>query len=260
MTGGSVPEHQELLDKLVAMSRAIGAPEADCAILGEGNTSIRVDEDTFFVKASGTSLAAAAPDSFVRVRFDKVFQILEDRVSDDAQTTARLNDARSDPAATRRPSVETTFHAVLLNQPGVNVVGHCHPTAVNALACSQAAPDIFRGRLFPDEIVCCGPEPVWVPYVDPGTPLALAIRDGVEDYLRRWSVPPKVILMQNHGLIALGGNPAEVLSATFMMVKTARILLGTLGAEGPRYMTEADVARIYKRPDEHYRQKMLRGE
>lgn len=252
--------NSDILDRLVQMSRAIGDPAQDCAILGEGNTSARVDDDTFYVKASGTNLATAEPGSFVQVRFEKVFRILEDRVSDDAEVTDRLNESRTDPSALRRPSVETTFHAALLSQPGINWVGHCHPTPVNALLCSSAAPEIFRGRLFPDEIVCCGPEPAFVPYVDPGVPLALAIMESVEAYRDRWGTPPRMILMQNHGIIALGANPAEVLSATFMMVKTARILLGALAAGGPNYMTDENVSRIYKRPDEHYRQRVLRGE
>lgn len=255
-----VPQDTELLQKLVMLSRAIGAPEQDCAILGEGNTSAKVDDSSFYVKASGANLCNAESDSFVQVNFDRVRQIMADRVSDDAEITQRLCDSRVDPAATRRPSVETTFHAVLLSLPGVNFVGHCHPTAVNSLLCSTAAPEIFKGRLFPDEIVCCGPEPVWVPYVDPGVPLSLAIQDAVEEYVDRWDAPPKIILMQNHGIIALGSHPSEVLSGTFMMVKTARILLGAIAAGGPNYMTPEHVSRIYKRPDEHYRQKMLRGE
>ncbi len=249
-----------ILDELVGMSRAIGAPEQDCALLGEGNSSARVDDETFFVKASGACLATADANGFVRVRCDAVLDLLHTEGLDDAEMTRRLEAARFDAAATRRPSVETTFHAVLLSQPGVRFIGHSHPTPVNALLCSKGAPNLFAGRLFPDEIVCCGPEPVWVPYTDPGAPLALAIQERVEAYRDRWGTPPRVILMQNHGLIALGGTPAEVLSATFMMVKTARVLLGSLAAGGPRFMSEASVSRIHKRPDEHYRQKVLRGE
>ena len=249
--------HPDIVGQLVQMSRAIGAPEQDCAILGEGNTSARVDGKSFLVKASGASLCNAGPESFVQVSFSRVAQILADRVTDDAAVTARLNDARTDPAATRRPSVETTFHGILLSLPGVNFVGHCHPTAVNALLCSNAAPDIFRGRLFPDEIVCCGPEPVWVPYVDPGVPLALAIQEGVEAYRGRWGTPPRIILMQNHGLIAVGKSPGEVESATAMYVKTARILLGTYALGGPNFLSPENVNRIYTRPDEKSREKQI---
>jgi hypothetical protein len=45
-----------------------------------------------------------------------------------------------------------------------------------------------------------------------------------------------------------------------MMVKIARILLGAVAAGGARYLSEENVSRIHKRPDEHYRQKVLRGE
>jgi hypothetical protein len=42
-----------------------------------------------------------------------------------------------------------------------------------------------------------------------------------------------------------------------MMVKTARVLLGTFAAGGPRFMPEAEVKRIHGRPDEHYRRKQI---
>ena len=49
----------DTLRELVALSRAVGRREEDCAILGEGNTSARSDETSFWVKASGTNLANA---------------------------------------------------------------------------------------------------------------------------------------------------------------------------------------------------------
>jgi hypothetical protein len=48
------------------------------------------------------------------------------------------------------------------------------------------------------------------------------------------------------------------MNITATMVKTARILLGTYALGGPHFMSEENVRRIYTRPDEHYRQKMLR--
>jgi len=38
----------DVLDELVSMSRALGDPANDYAILGEGNTSVRADGDTFW--------------------------------------------------------------------------------------------------------------------------------------------------------------------------------------------------------------------
>ena len=48
-----------------------------------------------------------------------------------------------------------------------------------------------------------------------------------------------------------------MLDVTAMAVKTARVLLGTFAAGGPRFMSEHDVARIHTRPDEHFRRLQL---
>ena len=153
--------------------------------------------------------------------------------------------------------METTFHALALTLGEANFVGHTHPTAVNSILCSQKAEEAIAGRLFPDEIVVCGPGPAYVPYTDPGLPLAQAIKGAIVRYQDENGRSPKVILMQNHGLIALGKTADEVLRITAMYVKTARIILGTYALGGPKFLTNADVARIDSRPDEHYRRKML---
>ncbi len=97
---------------------------------------------------------------------------------------------------------------------------------MNAILAAERSREIVQGRLFPDEIVCCGLAPVYVPYVDPGLPLAQAIGRAVEEYLEEYGVIPKAILLENHGLIALGGTPRDVASITRMWDKTARVLLG----------------------------------
>ncbi|MFN8560727.1 MAG: hypothetical protein U0703_03640 [Anaerolineae bacterium] len=61
----------------------------------------------------------------------------------------------------------------------MRVIGHTHPLAVNAILCSDRAEQFATNRMFPDEAVLCGPRSVLVPYVDPGLPLSLAIRDRV---------------------------------------------------------------------------------
>jgi rhamnulose-1-phosphate aldolase len=66
-----------------------------------------------------------------------------------------------------------------------------------------------------------------------------------------------VILVQNHGLVVLGGSAQRVLDITAMAVKATRILLGTFAAGGPHFMSEKDVARIHTRPDELYRQQQV---
>ncbi|MFN3652937.1 MAG: class II aldolase/adducin family protein [Armatimonadota bacterium] len=252
-----MPAIQDTLQQLVTMSRRLGDPALDYAILGEGNTSVGVDAGTFYVKASGVSLRDISEPGFVRVRREPILELLaRPSVTDDEIRDGMLA-ARVDTLSPIRPSVETLFHAYLLSLPGINWVGHTHPTPVNAILCSRLGEEAVSGRLFPDEIVCCGPAPAWVPYTDPGQPLARELRSRVEAYIDRYNAPPRIILMQNHGLIALGKTPGEVESATAMYVKTARVILGTYALGGPSFLSQENVDRIYTRPDEKYREKQI---
>lgn len=245
------------LESLLALSHDLGREERRLAILGEGNTSARIDDGTFLVKASGSRLADLAPAGVTACRFEPLLAAVaaNDRPPDQ-ELEALLLGARVDPAA-RKPSVEAMFHAWLLTLPGVAYVGHTHPVAVNAILCSPRAGEFAAQRLFPDEIVCCGPASPLVPYTDPGLPLARAIRDAVQTHVGRFRAPPRVILLQNHGLIALGSTPAAVLAATLMAAKAAEIFLGAAALGGPEFLAPEQVARIAGRDDEHYRQQAL---
>jgi rhamnose utilization protein RhaD (predicted bifunctional aldolase and dehydrogenase) len=245
----------DVLSQLVAMTRHLGDPSLDYAILGEGNTSACAGDEYFWVKASGVEMRTIEPGGFVQVRFDRVLALLQAGSLDDGQVKAGLEAAKVDPLVRSRPSVETVLHALALQVPGIRFVGHTHPTAVNALLCSQQVEQAIAGRLFPDEIVYCGPAPVYIPYTDPGLPLALRVRAEIARYLVEYGETPKVILMQNHGLIALGRTAAEVQNRTAMAVKTARILLGTFALGGPHFLSPSAVERIHTRPDELYRRK-----
>ncbi len=249
-------EADERLQRLVAMSRELGDPNNDYLILGEGNTSALADEESFYVKASGTSLAGIDEEGFVRVSHEAIRELLRRDSLTDEEVTEGLLGASIEPASLR-PSVETFLHAMLLDLPEIEFVGHTHPTAVNALLCAQQAEEAVRGRLFPDEVVCCGPESAWVPYTDPGLPLAKAVGAAVDDFIERWNMPPVVIMMQNHGMIAMGASPAQVLAATAMAVKAARVRLGAARWGGLRTLSEAELDRIYTRPDEEYRRERL---
>ena len=249
---------QQILQALVEMSRELGRPERDLVMLGEGNTSALCADGSFWVKASGTELRTIDADGFVRVWLEPVCALADQADLKDDALKAALEAAKVDAGNKRRPSVETVLHALALAEADARFVGHTHPVAVNALACSVALPQAIAGRLFPDEIVVCGPAPAYVPYTDPGLPLARAVRDAFHQFQDAWGMSPKVVLMQNHGLIALGISPREVDNVTAMYVKTCRILAGSYAFGGPHFLTDEAVQRIHTRPDELYRRAQLK--
>ena len=58
----------DVLPQLIEMTRYLANPAKGFAILGEGNTSARIDDDTFYVKASGTSMVRVPPLNSVAIR------------------------------------------------------------------------------------------------------------------------------------------------------------------------------------------------
>lgn len=245
-----------ILTELVGMSLNLAKPENEYVILGEGNTSARVDENSFFVKQTGAYLSESRPEIFVEIRTKDVLNMFECGELSDSEIKDRLGASRVNPNAPR-PSIETLFHAYLLSLPNVNFVGHTHPTAVNTILCSNAAEEIIKSRIFPDEIVYCGIRPVFMPYVDPGVTLARAMQKVVSQFMDEEGVVPKVVLMQNHGFIALGATAKEVEAITAMYVKTAKVLAGAYVLGGVHYLSDSNIERIYTRPDEAYRKQNL---
>ena len=247
----------ETLQRMLELSRQLGREERRLAILGEGNTSAKFSDKSFVVKASGSSLSTLDENGVAECEFEKLLPLLassgmSDTAIDEALLAARVS------LEAKKPSVEAIFHAYLLTLPGVNFVGHTHPIAVNTLLCSKHGRTFATRRIFPDEIVCCGVESVFVPYTDPGLKLSQAIKLAVEQFIGRLSRAPRIILLENHGLIALGGTPEAVIAATLMAVKAAEIFAGAAAISGdPQFLTPEQVERIAGRPDEHYRQKAL---
>ena len=124
-------DEQTVLSELVNMSLLLGEPESDYVILGEGNTSAKIDDDYFFVKASGKYLSKSDNDTFVKGKSKDALAILDSGDLSDEEITYALFAVCADPGNKVKPSVEPTFHVFLLSLPDVNFAGHSHPTSVN---------------------------------------------------------------------------------------------------------------------------------
>ena len=245
------------LTALLKLSHELGDPRQPLAILGEGNTSVRLSEKTFLVKASGSNLATLGKQDVVECKAPGLLELLDRTGLSDAAVDGALMKSRTD-ATAKKPSVEALFHAWLLTLPGVSFVGHTHAPAVNGILCSPRAREFATKRVFPDEIVCCDVESVFVPYTDPGLRLAQVIRTRTLAFIKKHQRPPRVILLESHGIITLGATDAAVLAAMRMAEKAATIWLGSAALGGPTFLSAKHVARIAGRPDEAVRRKALK--
>jgi rhamnose utilization protein RhaD (predicted bifunctional aldolase and dehydrogenase) len=248
----------EKISSLIKLSHELGREDRHLAILGEGNTSIKLNATQIAVKASGCCLATLTEADVTVCDSARLLGMLEQKSLSDEAIDEALLDACADEKA-RKPSVEAMFHAWLLTLDGVNCVGHCHPLSANQVLCSPRARDFAERRLFPDEIVCCGAASVFVPYADPGLALAREIAERTRAFHQQNGFVPRLILLQNHGIIALGASASAVLACAMMASKAAAVFMGAAAMGGPNFLTPQHVERIADRPDEAYRQKQLKS-
>ncbi len=191
-----------LLAEMVELSRRFGA-DPEFVRAGGGNSSAKAD-GVLYIKPSGVPLATLTEDALIALAIEPLLAFLEgvsasESTSGSDQVLRVAEAARLSPADGRRPSVELLFHA-LLPEP---IVLHTHPTVINALTCCRGA-----GALA-DRVV--GERALWIPYTDPGLPLARAIRDARSAHVKRTAAPAsRTLLLQNHGLIVGGDTAAEI--------------------------------------------------
>lgn len=198
------------LGDLIDLSRFYGRGN-DFVISGGGNTSVK-DAERMAVKASGFALRDITEAGFVELSRRPVRAILSRSYSPDplrreAEIKADLMASRTEPEKGGRPSVEASLHEML----EWRLVVHTHPYAVNALTCSRDGEAAAR-ELFNDEAL-------WVPYTDPGYRLAMAMQERLLSYRAAHRGNPRIVLMQNHGLVVAADTAAEIRSLTDDVVR-----------------------------------------
>src|SRR5271169_6347626 len=100
--------------RLIELSHEFG--QARWTILGEGNTSGRIDQKMFAVKSSGSSLGSLTEIELTHCYFEKLLPVLDRQNVSEEEIEEILFSSRVRPTALK-PSVETFFHAYLLTLP-----------------------------------------------------------------------------------------------------------------------------------------------
>ena len=207
-------------------------------ICGEGNVSGRsssVKGDSFWIKASGTSLDTLKKEDLVACHLNAVPYNVKDK-----------------------PSMEVLFHAWIFdNYPEVNYIAHTHPTYTNQILCSEKAYSFAEKRLFPDQVVRNGRKSCLVPYATPGKELRDEIKKQIGYFVEEEEFFPKLILLENHGIITTGETHTECIASTLMCEKSAEIFIGAKLLGQIKYLTEEEIAAVDKCPNEAYRRKLF---
>ena len=158
-----------------------------------------------------------------------------------------------------KPSIENGFHAWILREfDAIKFVAHTHPPKTMQVVCSEQIWSFAEHRLFPDQVVRNGAKSCGVPYAMPGKPLLEAIKRSVTEFIEKEEYFPKLILLQNHGIIVASTSHKECIASTMMCEKSAEIFIGAKVLGQTRFLSEDEVNEIDKCPSEERRRMMYR--
>lgn len=185
------------LEIIVELSHEFGGD--DYVKGGGGNTSFK-NENTLWVKPSGTTLAGLTPDTFVqmnRTKINELYKVKTPAVASDREELVKNMMAAAVENDAGRPSVEAPLHNVFEAQ----FVVHTHPALVNGLTCAKDGERVCR-LLFPDAL--------WVEYIDPGYTLCMEVRQRIEQYKSINGKEPAILVLQNHGVFISADTPEDI--------------------------------------------------
>ena len=219
------------MSEILELAREISA----YTICGEGNVSTRVDRDKFLIKASGTSLHT---------------------LSEEDLTLCNTNGAQIE-LLHKKSSIETSFHAWIMKTfPEINFIAHTHPPYTTQILCSTSPYSFANHRWFPDQIVRNGTKSCLVPYAPPGEAILKLVEKSVSEFVDEEGYFPKLILLQNHGIITASASKKDCAASTLMCEKSAEIFIGAKLLGGVKFLTKQEVADVDTCPNENYRRNM----
>jgi|688.fasta_scaffold137972_3 ribulose-5-phosphate 4-epimerase/fuculose-1-phosphate aldolase len=221
-----------MLDDLIKLSKTV----SKFCVGMEGNVSMKVNDDRFFIKASGTKMADPTPNDYVEYDFEG----------------EQKNNFE------KRGSMELGFHKFLLSQKDINFVAHTHPVNTLKILCSDFVDLFAEKRLFPDQVVFNGVSSCVIPYVKPGDDLTESVIEGFNNFLDIHKSLPKLILLKNHGIITFGKTIDECIIKTEICEKSAEILIGSLSIGEPKFLSELETNDLIHDKKEEYRYNLIK--
>jgi rhamnose utilization protein RhaD (predicted bifunctional aldolase and dehydrogenase) len=244
-------------DELVALTRSLGEPAKDLVILAEGNVSERLPDGRIAIKTSGSYMAQSDASQFVVVDVEPLVELMMAENTTQAELTGML-DAGEHDGLRRRGSIETLVHAAVQSIRPTAFVAHTHPTAIVSLLASVHAATAFDEWVYSDEAVVIG-KPLFVPYAEPGIQLGRLYLTKLREYVEENGELPSLVLLGNHGMVAIAGSAQAAEAITLMAVKGARVRLEALSVGGVRGLGGDTVSHYFEREDMAERRKALAG-
>ena len=186
--------------ELIEISKYAGE-RLDLVQAGGGNSSVKLDNGQMLIKASGFALSElTVKTGYSVVITNKVAEIIKNNEIITATSKRKREELtsklirKSTIDTNNRPSIETLLHSVLLKY-----TLHTHPIALNIILSQKNWKDVLNSIFKVDQFALIG-------YHTPGIDLAIELNKEIN----REKTIPKILFLQNHGLIVTSDNIEEI--------------------------------------------------
>jgi len=219
------------MNELIKLSKSV----SKYCVGMEGNISSKNKDNTLFIKASGSMLSSLTEDDLV------LYDFVGNQLSN----------------FKKRGSMELGFHIFLLEFNDINFIAHTHPTNTVKILCTRYSKLFADNRLFPDQVIFNSIKSCLVPYAKPGDDLNDVIKQYVKVFIENERYFPKLILLENHGIIACGKTVDECIIITEICEKAAEIFLGSMLLGNINFLSDYQTSNLINDKKEKYRQNLL---
>ena len=181
------------IKNLIKLSKYAGMRE-DIIQAGGGNTSVKIDDETMFIKSSGYQLSEMEENvGYSKVNYKKIVNYFKNHLEIKRSDEKELLEETL--IEGKRPSIETFLHSIT-----EKYTLHTHPVVINVFTSRTNGMEELKS-IFPDSLI--------IGYQTPGIFLA---KEFFDKFLEL-EEPRKanIVFLKNHGLIVSGKNVDEVI-------------------------------------------------
>jgi len=235
-----------LINEILTLGQSLGCHPARLILAEEGSLAARINDTRVAVSRRGAHLAELQAADFVHLDLQRMNEV----IAHDPVLPEDLAGAQLHAEFGAEPHEDATLFAWLLAlDPAVRVAVHIHPVIVDQITASPRARQFADRRTVHNEVLALGSASLLVNYADPGLGLTREIQKKMILWRDRNKSVPRVILVQNHGVILLGETCLALLRTIDALLKYAELFAGASLLGGPVFLTPQAITQI----EQHHR-------
>jgi len=236
-----------LINEIVTLGQALGRHSARLILAEEGSLAARVTETRLAVTRRGAHLAELQTADFVHLDLQRINEV----IAHDPVLAEDLAGAQLHAEFGAEPHEDATLFAWLLAlDPALRVAVHVHPVIVDQITASPRARQFSDRRTVHNEVLALGSASLLINYAEPGLALTREVQKKMILWRDRNKSVPRVILVQNHGVILVGETGLALLRTIEALLKSAELFAGASLLGGPVFLTPQAITQIEQRQRE----------